>query len=66
VAYLAGYGAANTTGVEELFVQLLHFLVVVLDFEKHCVCIRKGALKAANKEQFKHKHPPQVVTISLS
>jgi hypothetical protein len=51
---------ANTKSVEVLFVEFLHFLSFTLDFDGHCVCIREGALKAADKDQFKHKHLPQL------
>ena len=31
-----------------------------LDFDAHCVCVRSGALKPADKAQFKHKHLAQL------
>ncbi|EKX30844.1 hypothetical protein GUITHDRAFT_59080, partial [Guillardia theta CCMP2712] len=60
IAHLVGYGEANTSSVEQLLVQFLHFIAVKLDLDKHCVCVREGNLKDADKSQFKHKHPPHM------
>ena len=55
-----GWGKANTKSVHELFVGMLHFLAVTLDADNHCICIRDGELKPADRTQFKHKHLPQM------